>query len=59
MFRSVGVPSMSRSIFKCCCLFHHGYVEDKGDLVENDPTFHSDVDKELMDKLPWEAGRRP
>jgi len=27
-------------------------VEDKGDLVENDPTFHSDVDKELIDKLP-------
>jgi hypothetical protein len=27
-------------------------VEDKGDLVENDPTFHSDIDKELFDKLP-------
>jgi hypothetical protein len=31
-------------------------VEDKGDLVENDPTFHSDVDKELMDKLPMGSG---
>jgi hypothetical protein len=27
-------------------------VEDKGDLVENDPTFHSDIDKELFDKVP-------
>lgn len=31
-------------------------VEDKGDLVENDPTFHSDVDKELIDKLPMGTG---
>jgi hypothetical protein len=31
-------------------------VEDKGDLVENDPTFHSDVDKELIDKLPMGSG---
>jgi hypothetical protein len=27
-------------------------VEDSGDLVENDPTFHSDIDKELFDKVP-------
>ncbi len=27
-------------------------VEAAGDLVENDPTFHSDVDKELIDRLP-------
>lgn len=27
-------------------------VEAAGDLVENDSTFHSDVDKELFDKLP-------
>ncbi|MGA3088784.1 MAG: carboxypeptidase regulatory-like domain-containing protein [Terriglobales bacterium] len=31
-------------------------VEDKGDLVENDPTFHSDVDKELIDRLPMGSG---
>jgi hypothetical protein len=31
-------------------------VEAAGDLVENDPTFHSDVDKELIDKLPMGAG---
>jgi hypothetical protein len=31
-------------------------VEAAGDLVENDPTFHSDVDKELMDKLPMGSG---
>jgi hypothetical protein len=26
-----------------------------GDLVENDPTFHSDIDKNLFDKLPLES----
>ena len=26
-----------------------------GDLVENDPTFHTDVDKNLFDKLPLES----
>jgi len=26
-----------------------------GDLVENDPTFHTDVDKALFDKLPLES----
>src|SRR4030081_3281559 len=26
-----------------------------GDLIENDPTFHSDVDKNLFDKLPLES----
>jgi hypothetical protein len=26
-----------------------------GDLVENDPTFHSDIDKALFDKLPLES----
>jgi Carboxypeptidase regulatory-like domain/TonB-dependent Receptor Plug Domain len=31
-------------------------VEASGDLVENDPTFHSDVDKELIDKLPTGSG---
>jgi TonB-dependent Receptor Plug Domain len=31
-------------------------VEAAGDLVENDPTFHSDVDKELIDKLPMGSG---
>ena len=30
-------------------------VESAGDLVENDPTFHSDIDKELFDKLPLES----
>ncbi|MFZ0684157.1 MAG: carboxypeptidase regulatory-like domain-containing protein [Terriglobales bacterium] len=31
-------------------------VEDTGDLVENDPTFHSDVDKDLIDRLPMGTG---
>jgi hypothetical protein len=31
-------------------------VEDTGDLVENDPTFHSDVDKQLIDRLPMGTG---
>ena len=30
-------------------------VEGGGDLVENDPTFHTDVDKKLFDKLPLES----
>jgi hypothetical protein len=30
-------------------------VESAGDLVENDPTFHSDIDKDLFDKLPLES----
>jgi hypothetical protein len=30
-------------------------VEDAGDLVENDPTFHTDVDKALFEKLPLES----
>jgi len=30
-------------------------VEAGADLVENDPTFHTDVDKELIDKLPLES----
>ncbi len=30
-------------------------VEAAGDLIENDPTFHTDVDKELFKKLPLES----
>jgi Carboxypeptidase regulatory-like domain/TonB-dependent Receptor Plug Domain len=30
-------------------------VESAGDLIENDPTFHTDVDKGLFDKLPLES----
>src|SRR5579863_2948180 len=30
-------------------------VEAGGDLVETDPTFHSDVDKNLFEKLPLES----
>jgi Carboxypeptidase regulatory-like domain/TonB-dependent Receptor Plug Domain len=30
-------------------------VEAAGDLVENDSTFHSDIDKELFDKVPLES----
>jgi hypothetical protein len=30
-------------------------VEAAGDLVENDSTFHSDIDKNLFDKLPLES----
>jgi hypothetical protein len=30
-------------------------VEAGGDLIENDPTFHSDIDKNLFDKLPLES----
>jgi hypothetical protein len=28
---------------------------EAGDLLENDPTFHSDIDKNLWDKLPLES----
>lgn len=28
---------------------------DAGDLIENDPTFHTDVDRNLFDKLPLES----
>lgn len=28
---------------------------EAGDLIENDPTFHTDVDKNLIDKLPLES----
>ena len=31
-------------------------VEAAGDLVENDPTSHQDVDRELIDKLPMGSG---
>ncbi len=30
-------------------------VEDAGDLVENDPIGHTDVDRELFDKIPLES----
>jgi len=30
-------------------------VEAAGDLLENDPTFHTDVDKSLFDRLPLES----
>ena len=30
-------------------------VEDAGDLVENDPTFHSAIDKDLIDRIPLES----
>ena len=30
-------------------------VEASGDLVENDPTFHTDVDRELFTKVPLES----
>jgi hypothetical protein len=30
-------------------------VEATGDLVETDPTYHTDVDRELFDKLPLES----
>jgi hypothetical protein len=45
---------VSRSIFKYPVL-PSVTVESGGDLVENDPTFHSDIDKELFDKLPLES----
>jgi hypothetical protein len=30
-------------------------VEAQGDLVENDPTFHTDVDRDLFTKVPMES----
>jgi hypothetical protein len=30
-------------------------VESEADLVENDPTFHTDVDRQLFDKMPLES----
>jgi hypothetical protein len=34
-------------------------VESAGDLLENDPTFHTDVDRVLFDKLPLESASSP
>jgi hypothetical protein len=33
--------------------------EQGGDLIENDPTFHTDVDRGLFDKLPLESASSP
>ena len=33
-------------------------VEAAGDLIENDPISHTDLDKALFDKLRWRAHRR-
>ncbi len=33
-------------------------VEAAADLVENDPTTHTDIDRGLFDKLPPKANRR-
>ena len=30
-------------------------VESQGDLIENDPTFHTDVDRDLFTKVPLES----
>src|SRR6202158_418404 len=30
-------------------------TEDGGDLIENDPTFHTDVDRDLFQKMPLES----
>ena len=30
-------------------------VESSGDLVENDPTFHTDVDRDMFNKVPLES----
>jgi len=30
-------------------------VEAAGDLLENDPTFHTDIDRDLFDKIPLES----
>ncbi len=30
-------------------------VESAGELIENDPTFHTDVDKAIVDRLPLES----
>jgi len=34
-------------------------VEAAGDLIETDSSFHTDIDKSLIDSLPWRASRRP
>src|SRR6201988_2669304 len=41
---------------KVSCSSEQVTVEaEGGDLIENDPTFHTDVDKNLFDKLPLES----
>ena len=42
---TLGVKSMGESVT----------VEGGGDLIENDPTFHTDVDRNLFDKMPLES----
>lgn len=32
-------------------------TENGGDLVENEPTFHSDIDRKLFDRTHWKAVR--
>ena len=52
--RSV-VPLESRSASRLPVSSESVTVEAGGDLVENDPTFHTDVDQDLFDKLPLES----
>ena len=34
-------------------------TENAGDLVENEPTFHTDIEKDLLEKLPLEGTSSP
>jgi len=34
-------------------------TENGGDLIENEPTFHSDIDRNLFDKTPLESSSSP
>lgn len=34
-------------------------TENGGDLIENDPTFHSDIDRNLFEKTPLESASSP
>ena len=53
--RSVVPARMSRSVLTVAGSSDTVTVEAGADLLENDPTFHTDVDKNLFDKLPLES----
>ena len=50
-----GVPVKVTSALKVGAASTTVTVESGGDLVENDPTFHTDVDRSLFQKLPLES----
>ncbi|HZR58558.1 MAG TPA: TonB-dependent receptor [Terriglobales bacterium] len=50
-----GVPVEVTTSLKVAAEGNTITVEGGGDLVENDPTFHTDVDRDLFQKMPLES----